>query len=96
MTEQNDTIGFLPDRSYVIPGRLVKQLVEAAEPAPEPRHIDLLLAFLDATKTQYSWEEHSCGDSSISQVWFTLPGGWELVYEFDAETGKQVGRTLEG
>jgi hypothetical protein len=96
MTEHNDTIAFLPDRSYVIPGRLVKQLVEAAEPAPEPSAMEKLITFLDATNIQYSWEMHSCGDSSTAQVWFRPMGSWELVFEFDSETGNHTGTYLEG
>jgi hypothetical protein len=95
MTEHNDQIAFLPDRSYVIPGRLVKQLVEAAEPAPEPSDREKLIAFVNAAGIDYSWDEVICGDSGISQVWFHPPYGWELVFEFDAHTGKYLRMHLE-
>lgn len=88
MTTPEDTIAFLPDRSYVIPGRLVKQLVEAAQPAPPPNQMELLIDFLDAANITYNWEMHSCGDQGTAQVWFRVPEGWELVFEFDNQTGE--------
>lgn len=87
MTEHNDTIAFLPDRSYVIPGRLVKQLVESAQPAPKPKALHLFIDALEIMGVPYSWEIHSCGDPDTAQVWFKVGDGWELVVEFDNETG---------
>lgn len=92
----NDSIAFLPDTSYVIPGRLVKQLVEAAQPAPAPRALDLFLASLDAMQIEYHWEESICVDSSTAQVWFSPQGIWELVFEFDNRTGDFTRMYLEG
>lgn len=87
MTEPKDTIAFLPDTSYVIPARLVKQLVEAAEPQPEPSAVEHLLNFLRAAGIEHGNETTSCGNPDVSQVWFSVHNGWEIVFEFDAETG---------
>lgn len=102
MTEHNeesherfdDQIAFLPDQSYVIPARLLKQLVEAASPAPEPTARALLIRFLQAARIEYGYEDTICPDPTISQVWFRLPEGWELVFEFNSSTGEFQGLSL--
>lgn len=92
--EFDDQIAFLPDTSYVIPARLVKQLVEAASPAPEPTARALLIRFLQAAGIEYGYEDISCGDPTLSQVWFNLPEGWELVFEFNSSTGEFQGMSV--
>jgi len=92
----NDQIAFLPDTSYVIPARLVKQLVEAAQPTPKPSARDTLIAFLEAAGIEYRWEERICVDNGISHVWFGCKEGWELVFEFDADSGDYKDLYIEG
>jgi hypothetical protein len=86
----------LVDTSYVIPGRLIKQLVEAAHPASPPRALDVFLQALDAMQVEYRWEESTCGNPRTAQVWFNPAGTWELVFEFDNQTGDFTGMYLEG
>lgn len=91
----DDTILTNISNEYIIPARLLKQLVAAAEPAPKPSHFELLLKFLQASGISYGCDNPSCGDSRITQIWFTPDDGWELVFTFDAETGAYQEMYLE-
>jgi hypothetical protein len=91
----DDTIPFDPTRDYIIPARLVKQLVDAAKPNPGPTDFQRMLDMLVAFGISYGCDNPSCGDSRVTQIWFSPPGGWELVFEFDAKTGAHLGFTLE-
>jgi hypothetical protein len=92
----NDLILTHLSNEYVIPARYLKQLVEAAQPAPKPRALDLFLKALDAMQIEYRWEESTCGNPRTAQVWFNPTGTWELVFEFDNQTGDFTGMYLEG
>lgn len=80
---------------YIIPGRVIKQLIDAVTTPKQPTDLELLLKFLDASGIEYDWEEYTCGNPDITQVWFHPPHGWELVFEFDRETGKYRDMYLE-
>lgn len=96
MTKHEDQIAFLHNRDYVIPGRLIKQLVEAARAEPKPRALDTFLDALEVMGIEHRWEESICGGSGTAQVWFGPQGAWELVFEFDNVTGDFTGMYLEG
>lgn len=91
----NDGIPIDVTRDYVIPGRAIRNLMQAMGGTPQPTDMELLMKFLDATGIDYDYEDYSCGDSSMSQVWFHPPHGWELVFTFDRETGKYREMYLE-
>lgn len=98
MTENDQVIALLSGNDYVIPGRLIKQLVNAAVDQDKPPNArnSLLTAFKDMGMRigdDYDWD-NCCGDTSIDQVWVYLPEGWELVFEFNAETGAYLGFVL--
>lgn len=90
-----DYIAFVPDSSYIIPGRVIKQLMSSIH-NPEP--VTALTRFteaLDSMGVLYQ-SENCCGNTEVHQVWFDLPGGYELVCEFDNTTEQFVGFYLEG
>lgn len=91
----NDKIPVFINNEYIIPGRVVKQLISALQDSPQPTDLELLLKFLDASGIEYDWEEYTCGNPDITQVWFHPPHGWELVFTFDRETGKYREMYLE-
>jgi hypothetical protein len=98
MDENDQVLAQLSGNDYVIPGRLIKQLVNAARKQDEPPNArnSLLKAFKDMgmrIADDYDWD-NCCGDTSIDQVWICLPEGWELVFEFNAETGAYLGFVL--
>jgi hypothetical protein len=95
MNEDDLSLAIPGNGRYVIPARLVKQLVEAAEPAPEPSAMELLVQFLKAAGIEYSWEIHHFKDSDVAEVWFHPPYGWELVMQFDGRTGEYTSMSLE-
>lgn len=91
-----DIISFTPDTSYVIPGRIVKQLMQAVQhPEYTSTPLDRFLEALDSMGVTYN-SENCCGNTAIHQVWFDLPGGWELLCEFSTETGEFIGFYVEG
>lgn len=83
---------------FVVGGYLVKafKLKTPLGGVIEDTPRDKLLAFLNSAGIDYRWEETSCGDPNLSQVWFNTSGGWELVFEFEADTGRYLGISLEG
>lgn len=97
MNENDQIPALIADSSYVIPGRLIKQLVDAAQNnTVEPRALDLFVQALEVMQIEFRWEESICVDSGTAQVWFRPQGTWELVFEFDNQTGDFTGMYLEG
>lgn len=90
-----DRIPFDVTRDYVIPGRAMERFLKLTEEQTPPTDMELLMKFLNASGIEYDWEDYSCGDSSMSQVWFRPQGSGELVFTFDRETGKYREMYLE-
>lgn len=91
----DDLISFIPDNSYIIPGRLVKQLIQTLHSSEHQRTpLDRFIEALDSMGVLYQ-SESCCGTPEIHQVWFNLPGGRELVCEFDNTTEMFTGFYLE-
>lgn len=96
---ENDLVpALLSGTDYVLPGRVINQLVNAAREQDKPPNArnSLLKAFKDmgmSAGTDYDWD-NCCGNPEIDQVWVYLPEGWELVFEFSAETGAYIGFVL--
>ena len=91
-----DHIAFVPDASYVIPGRVIRILIDAIQDPPNIRTpLDKFIEALDSMGVLYQ-SETCCGNTEIHQVWFDLPGGYELVCEFDSTTEQFIGFYVEG
>lgn len=96
MAENDDQIGFNPTRDYVIPGRLLKQLFETTQPQPQVTALDMFFDTLTEMGVPYHWEPQSCEEYNFTHVWFSVPGGWELVFMFDSQNGSFIEMHLEG
>lgn len=88
----------LSGNDYVLPGRVINQLINAAREQDKPPNAlnSLLKAFKDMgmrTREDYDWD-NCCANPALDQVWVYLPDGWELVFEFEAQSGKYIGMVL--
>lgn len=73
-------------------GEEVKIIGETEE--DRNNHMARFLDLLTDMGIDHSFD-NCCGDTTMDQVWINIQG-WELVFEFNAETGKYQDMVLEG